>query len=203
MADKPIIPKQQEGAEKNITDSVIATDDTAAGQLYAAARKRLLLVNEWAAICEGLSAEFALTDDAGNEVQREAATGDHFRINIPGPGSKAGNGYDWVRIEAIEEDMDPGGQWQFIALRVRPSENPLEHSGETAHFLTSAGTSSFIVRRDQQIVSAGVYGRNEAPNPSGKGVGDAIRNTMVALGAIGGLANVQWNKLVKGLLGKE
>jgi len=35
--------------------------------------------------------------------QRRALEGDFIKVDIPGPGPGVGNGYDWVRIESIEE----------------------------------------------------------------------------------------------------
>jgi hypothetical protein len=195
-----IIPAQTTGTEKNIERSVSIASAKQATQLYNDCKQRLLNVNDWDKIAEGLSAGFRLTDHAGQEVQRLAATGDRFRIDLPAPGNKAGDGYDWVLIELIEECGNPEEQVQSVAMRVRPCDNPLQPDNNIAHFLDEAATSSFIIERNGNNIVAGIYGRNEKPNISAEGLGDKLRNTVVAAGAIAGMANLQWEALAKGIL---
>ncbi len=49
------------------------------------------------------TADFELRDSHGKEEHRLARVNDYFKIDIPGPRSAAGDGYDWVKVEAIEE----------------------------------------------------------------------------------------------------
>jgi hypothetical protein len=129
---------------------------------------------------------------------RTAQKGDHFKIDIPGPGSVTGEGYDWVQIEEIVEERDE--QSDSIAIRVRPASNPRNEKSDVAHFFTNAATSNFIVKREGTKVSAAVRGRNEKPNTEAEAVIDKARNTAVATGAITGFSNYQWKSLVTGLL---
>src|SRR3954454_23202596 len=98
-----LIPGNTDG--KAITSSAVARLDNVqeARALYTIARKRLQYVHNWGKITGKLSADFQLTDDKGNEADRFAQLGDHFRIDITGPGSSAGEGYDWARVEDIKE----------------------------------------------------------------------------------------------------
>jgi hypothetical protein len=198
-----IVPPQSTGAEKNIEHTVTASTTEVALQLYNACRQRLLLVNDWDQVAQGLSAEFRLTDAAGREVKRPATAGDHIRINIPAPGSKAGDGYDWVLVEVIDECGNPGDPIQSLTMQVRPCANPLQPDEQVAHFLDEAATSSFVAARNGRVVTVGIYGRNEKPNTNTKAVTDKLRNTVVALGAIAGIANLQWEALAKGILQAE
>jgi hypothetical protein len=98
-----LIPENQEGKEIAAEHSVTLNDVSAAKLLYEQAKQRLLLVHNWGKIAGKLSADFQLTDDQGTEVKRLTMKGDHFRIDIAGPGSKAGEGYDWARVEDLKE----------------------------------------------------------------------------------------------------
>jgi hypothetical protein len=48
-------------------------------------------------------------------------------------------------------------------------------------FYDDASTSSFIVRRDGMVVSAGAHRRNETPNNAEVDLHDKIRNTAIVL----------------------
>ena len=193
-----IVPPQQEGGETN-TESVETFDnEQAAKEFYGVVRNRLLNVNAWHDYAGTGTAEFQLTDAAGAEVERTAQKGDYFMIDIPGPGSLTGEGYDWVQIEEVVEEGDE--ESDSIAIRVRPASNPRNEKQDVAHFFTDAATSNFIVKRQGTEVSAAVRGRNEKPNTKAEAVIDKARNTAVATGAITGFSNYQWKSLVTGLL---
>ncbi len=135
-------------------------------------------------------------------MSRNAQVGDHFKINIPGPGTNTGEGYDWVTIEAIEDDTNAEAETESVLVRVRPAENPTNEKKDVAHFFTDDASSSFTVHRQGNKVTAGVHGRNEVPNTGAESLLDKARNAAVAVGAIIGLSTPQWKSLSKGLLGK-
>lgn len=164
------------------------------------AASRLLNVNDWDKVCGPMSAKFTLTDSSGTPVERRARPGDYFRIDIHLPGPVAGGGFDWVRIETIEDDRDPTGPVEQLAVRVRPAPNPAGDGNHVAHFFDDEATSTFMVRRNHNSVTASVHGRNETPNTDGNNVVDKVRNTLVATGARAGTADLQWQALVDGLL---
>src|SRR5687768_11563823 len=99
-----LVPQQTEGIQKDLKEELLAQDVDEAQEIFVIAKERLLNVNNWNKICDTLSSDFKLTDGEGNEVDRNAHYNDYIRIDIPGPGSQAGDGYDWVLIEAIEYD---------------------------------------------------------------------------------------------------
>jgi hypothetical protein len=160
----------------------------------------LMNVNEWHKYSSGVSAEFQLTDEEGKEVDRPAVKGDHFRILIHAHGPTDGHGYDWVKIEKIEELSHADQSKESIAIRVRPSPTPNKKGENVAHFFSDSSTSSFVVERDSLTVTAAVYGRNEIPNTETTTLIDKVRNAIVGVTAIVGLSNVQWKNLVKGLI---
>lgn len=189
-----LTPRHETGIQTNTESSRDCSNEAATVRLYQTVSRRLLDVNGWDKLAGFASATFRLTDAKGHEVDRPAKKGDHFKINIPGPGPDTGQGYDWVRIEAVEQDD------MQTAIRVRPATNPLTDDPDIAHFFSDSATSSFIVRRENCRVTAGVYGRNEKPNVDTHNLHDKIRNTAVATGAAGGLAKLQWKNLVNGLV---
>jgi hypothetical protein len=86
-----------------------------------------------------------------------------FKINLPGTGSEAGQGYDWVLIEEVKKQYQHAHQNTLYA--VRPSDNPHkipEH--ETAHFLKKSTMLLCCSNAEEPEVTASVHGRNELPN---------------------------------------
>ncbi len=193
-----IIPEQETGVATNTESSIELASAAEAIIFYKEVKQRLLAVNSWHHWAGKLTADFQLTDENGNEVERPAEKNDHFKIDVPGPGPVTGDGYDWVKVETIEEKEN--GEEQSIALSVRPATNPNNNAKDVAHFFSDAATSCFMVKRLQNKVIAGVYGRNEKPNTETETLTDKARNTAMATGAVGGFSKLQWKGLVNGLI---
>ncbi len=196
--ENDIIPENESGSQTNTESSKDFDDPRQAKEFYQIAKKRLLQVNGWQALAGPATAAFQLTDEKGNDVNRIAQENDHFKIDIPGPGPITGEGYDWVKIEAIASHE--GEAEEFTAITVRPATNPLNNKKDIAHFFNGEATSSFVVKREKNKVTAGVYGRNEKPNTGSEAVTDKLRNTAVATGAMSGFSKIQWKSLVNGIL---
>ena len=199
--EKEAVPEQQTGVQTNTESSVDFLSAEEAKSFYEKVKSRLLQVNNWHQYAGKLTADFQLTDNAGNDVSRPVEKGDHFKIDIPGPGPGTGDGFDWVKVEAIEEKE--GGDEQSITVRVRPATNPNNERKDVAHFFSEEATSCFAVNRTGNTVTAAVYGRNEKPNTNAETLADKTRNTAIASGAISGFSKLQWKSLVKGLIKKE
>jgi hypothetical protein len=191
---KNIIPENKEGTQTNTERSIEFATEEESKQFFQIAKKRLLDVNHWHKIAGNATADFQLTDEEGKPVNRTAKEGDHFKIDIPGPGSITGEGNDWVKIESIQKDEN------YIGIRVRPASNPTNERKDIAHFFNDNSTSSFIIKKEGKKITAGVYGRNEKPNTKTETVVDKIRNATVATGAISGFSKLQWKSLVNGLI---
>jgi hypothetical protein len=196
--DGDAIPEQYKGNKLNVEYTVIASSIKEAVVIFSESVKRMLYVNGWQELSNSLLSHFQLTDEKGNELDRSAKEGDLFKIDIPGPGNEAGDGFDWVRVEVIIFKINR------VAMRVRPVVSPTHPKNGTAHFFTRDATSTFQIFRRGRIVTAGVYSRNEIPNTDASDVIEKIRNTAVAIGAIAGASRVQWESLVHGFVhGKE
>lgn len=196
-----IIPGQYTGKEIEAEAVCTLSSREEAIALYEAARQRLLDVNKWHEIAGTVSAKFCLVDAQGKELNRNAMMGDYFKIDIPGPGSKEGSGYDWVHIEDSREISEAAVQ--STAIRVRPCAPPFAEAGEIAHFYSDDATSSFVVTREGNSVKSAVVDRNIKPNGQSASVTDKLRDLAVGLGAMGVFSKIQWQNLADGLIHKD
>ena len=197
----PVIPENFEGKSVDLDETVMEKNPEDAENTFNRACARLLNPPIWHQLAGSLSAEFELQSPASENPGRLAKLDDYIRINIPGPGNSAGDGYDWVKVEAIEENTLPDADTSF-AIRLKSSANPAHLEKGTAHFFKGDATSTFIVKKSGNKVMASYHGRNELPNTDGDFT-DKIRNTVVASGAALGLSELHWKALLKGLLKKE
>jgi hypothetical protein len=190
------VPAQYTGSEMDVIERRNCSTLAEAEVVFERACTRLLSVNEWGRYA-GISA-FQLIDPQGIRAERQAQLNDYIRIDIPGPGTQAGMGYDWVQIEEITTESH--GKKQTLSMRVRPCAHPLSRKKETAHFLKSEATSSFVIIRSGRCVSAEEHARNEVPNTDNGSLYDKGRNFMVGMAAKLGFSYPQWKGLVKALL---
>jgi hypothetical protein len=200
--EEPIIPPQQSGGSSD-TDATARFDSTEkAKAFYNVVKQRLLQVNNWQHWAGAATAQFQLTDAQGADVERTVQEGDHFKIDIPGPGPITGDGYDWVQVETVKEEAFNDSE--EIAIQVRPATNPNNDRHDVAHFFSDDASSCFIVKREGNTVTAAVHGRNEKPNTkNAEMVVDKARNAAVATGAITAFSKLQWKSLVTGLVKQE
>ncbi len=196
-----IVPAQYTGEEIEADASVELNDEKEAQKFYLLAKDRLLNVNKWHKLAGLISARFHLTDTSGNEIDRQVQKGDFLKIDIPGPGSKEGDGYDWVCIEELEEVSDEN--IQSIGFRVRPCENPSGKKIETAHFYSDEASSNFIVTREGKKITSWIIDRNIKPNVHAQSLLDKIRDTAIGMSAIGMFSKIQWQNLAEGIVKKD
>jgi hypothetical protein len=193
-----IVPGQDSGISLKAEKAVALETDEEARAFFQTVRKRLLDVNNWKNIAGELSAEFQLTDEKGRPIQGAVRQGCYFKIDIPGPGSKSGKGYDWVNVEEVKEVSEPG--MESLGIRVRPAQNPEENEGGTAHFYDNESTSNFTVTREGKKITAAIYDRNIKPNVEGKNIIDKIRDALVGSAGAAVFSKIQWSGLADGLL---
>lgn len=195
-----IVPAQYTGEEIEADAYVELKDESEAKSFYNVVKERLLNVNNWHHLAGIISAKFQVVDATGREVERNVEIGDYLKVDIPGPGSKKGEGFDWVCIEDLKEITT--GDNESIGFRVRPSQNPFGEKEETAHFYSAEATSSFIINREMLKISSWIVDRNIKPNDEAESLADKIRDTSVGIGAIGMFSKIQWKSLAKGLVKK-
>lgn len=194
--ENDLVPQQLVGSQMDVVEERKLNSLIQAQEFFTSAGKRLLAVNEWGKI-SGLS-DFKVFTPEGKEAMRSAQKGDFIRIDIPGPGTLSGDGFDWVMVEEIKIEHD--GDQEMISMCVRPCSSPLNQDKEVSHFLKDHATSTFIIRRDRITVWAEEHGRNEQANIDDGNLIDRARNLVVGFCAKLGLSYPQWKLLVKGLL---
>ncbi len=195
-----IVPAQSIGKEIETHSCVDLKDEHEAKLFYEIVKGRLLSVNNWHVLAGIVSGRFQLMSGSNEKLDRNVETGDYLRIDIPGPGSTEGDGYDWAYVEEKKEVAE--GNIQSIGFRVRPSKNPVSQKDEIAHFYSNDATSNFIVTRENNTVTALIIDRNLKPNNESDSIIDKIRHVAVGLGAIGAFSKMQWENLAEGLVKK-
>lgn len=192
------IPEQYTGREMDVLAEVECDSIENAKALYADVCNRLSDVNNWEAMSKTSLSSFTIIDSDGYLVKRQTKQGDFIRIDIPGPGTKIGHGFDWVCVEILSNEIIDQGN--LFSIQVRPSPRPNSESGKIAHFLNPIATSTFQIRRVNKTVSAEEHGRNETPNLKTGNFLDNLRNGLVGTAALLGLSYPQWKSLVEGLV---
>lgn len=192
------IPEKFDGGNINAERVVELHNLAAAKELFTLARKRLLDVNRWKEISAYPIADFKLCDSKGNLTNGLVEEGMFFRIDIPGPGSETGDGFDWVMVEKISqyqlEDIES------LGIRVRPAPNPTNSDQEVAHFYSAQTTSTFTVTRENTTVTAAVFDRNTKLNTDDQSFLDKIRNMLTGTAGILAFSKIQWQSLTDGLV---
>jgi len=194
------LPPQETGKQTDFTHEQKFENLAEAHHAFQAAAGRLLSVNNWHNYAGAGSAKFTLCNNQGEQVDVMAEEGFFFSIDLPAPGSDAGDGLEWVMIEKLVSEGSAHTAEEYVLMTVRPVPDPRKVEEAIAHFYDGVSTSTFIVRRDGMLISAGAHGRNETPNNEEVDLHDKIRNTAIALMARIGLSGPQWQKLVNGLI---
>jgi hypothetical protein len=194
------LPKQETGRQTDFTHEQKFENVAEAHKAFQLAAARMLSVNNWHVYSGEASAKFVLCNNQGERLALMAEQGFFIAIDMPVPGPDAGNGLEWVMIEHLVSEGSAHTAEEYVLMRVRPVPAPMKNDTEIAHFYKDVSTSTFVVRRDGLVVSAGAHGRNETPNNQEVDLHDKIRNTAIALMARAGFSGTQWQKLVNGLL---
>lgn len=192
------VPGQHRGDSVTAQATRVFEDAAAAKAFFLHAEAKLLDINQWHDQAGEALARFMLTDPAGNPVGGKAQQGMLIKIDIPGPGSESGGGYDWVKIEEIK--VTDAGDVQSTALRVRPVAAPASGNEEPTHFYDEASTSTFTVTREHTSVTVAIYDRNINPNTEADSLIDKLRNAIAGLIGEKVFSKIQWQSLADGLL---
>jgi len=192
------IPAQTEGG---FSDTVSETEfDTAAEAVlhFQTVKKRFFDINSWELFAGQEKADFVLCDENDTLIFGLPEVQNFIKIKIPLLHNPAGDSFDWVQIEAVEEEKTADTETLYI--RVRPCENPQKNDGKTAHFFKSEATSNFLIHRNGNKISAEVHGRNEIPNTEGLSVLGKVRNGIISVGGMIAGSKFQWKSLTDGLI---
>ena len=191
-----LVPPQQTGKAIDSEAYALLSTEKTAVVFYELVKNRIQYVNSWSVMAGKLSAEFQLVNKEGLEVFRKAQEGDYLRIDIMGPGSTAGGGFDWVKIEQMQDEPDRYG------FRVRPASHPSARHSVPEHFYDEESTSTFQVVRVGRRVVVSISDRNTRPNDEATNVVDKVRNHVVAWAARARFSQIQWQALADGLVSR-
>ena len=195
-----LIPAQINGKENNIQYDKSFGSQPEALAAFERAYSRINDPLHWHELTRVIVARFLLPSDPNLNKYPLIREGNFFRIEIPGPGPKTGDGYDWVKVDRVVDEKNPRASNELFGMTLRACSNPERNSDTTAHFFQSLATSTFIVRRNYNTVISSYHGRNEVPNVHTHSVLGNIRNAYVALGAGAGLSETVWSILIKSFL---
>lgn len=193
-----LVPDQQSGKAIDAGASALLSSERTASVFYELVKNRLQHANSWSIIAGKLSAEFQLINREGLEIFRKVQPGDYLRIDIMGPGGLSAGGYDWVKIEQVEDDPER----ERFGFRVRPTSHPKAQRSTPDHFYDDDSTSTFQVYRDGLRVSVIISDRNTKPNSAADNVVDKVRNHFVAWAARARFSEIQWQALADGLVSR-
>ena len=190
------ILQQRAARSLNVESSIVALSQEDATELFSQATHRLLHINKWHTLPCSLLKELRLTDDKGFEVDRQVRENDYFIVN------NLNGGDEWVKVERVFLQCDPSGPREMLTLRARPTSNPLvEGEGSIRP------SNTFKVTRQGLNITVSVYGKNDAANneddhsiKSYWAAGQETKRPDLTVGAIPGVARVQWRSLVHGIL---
>lgn len=201
--EKKLVPEQLTGDETGACEMVKEPSVKEAKELFRQAKERYQDLNNWDKYSGPLSGKFQLCDSNGKEVVRKPQKGDMIKIALPAPGPASGEGFDWVEIEAVEEFNDEEADVETFGFRARPAPSPETSSDKVAHFYSDITSSTFILKREGNKISAAEVGKNVVINNEDVNLVDKVRNTVVGGTAKAGVAKLQWQSLMKGILNKK
>lgn len=160
--------------------------EAAARQAFDQAVDRLFRVDAWSAL-SSFTADFSLHDSLGNPKPDGTPTiNDYIQIRLPGPLPA-----NWVRV------IDRAQEENRAAFVVQPSHNPQAADPQTvAHFFDGLASSTFLVERTGDTLTAYEIGLNESVNnQEPQAGGRATVNTVIAETGWLFYQQVQWKML--------
>lgn len=192
------IPAQVEGGFSDAVSSIKFETVAEAALHFETVKKRFLDINSWEYFAGEKKGSFSLCDENGDLVLEEPKLQYYIRIKVPFLPNSTGDSFDWVRIEYLENEGTKNSEKLY--LRVRSSENPKNRNGVIAHFFKEKATSNFLIKREENIITAEVHGRNEIPNTDDLKILEEWRNAVVAKGASVIGSKIQWKSFTDGLI---
>jgi len=160
---------------------------------FERAKAKLFDINRWSGL-PGINSAFHLHNEKGEKLNSiKPLKGHCIYIDLPGPDPE-----NWVQIIQIKERKD------IAEFTVRPCHDPKangEGLKEIKHFFTDKATSTFRVKRINNIIYAYQIGKQEEINNRGEKAGyRKIINTLIAETGSMGLQKMQWEKLTNYLV---
>lgn len=195
----PLIPKQIKGDSHDVVSMKCLDTVDSAEHNYEMVVERLQAVNDWHSYSNKFKGKFKLINPKTEQQSSKLEIGMLIRIEIPGPGTVSGNGYDWTEIVDIQTNTKNDAT-PFFAMTIKPCSPPNADEKVIAHFFKENASNTFIIRRIGDCIYAEVHGRNETINISDVPLLDSIRNIGINMGSKIGLGGLNWLALTEALL---
>jgi hypothetical protein len=198
-------PVSDRGAAPEQPVFVNAHSEEEAIEIFWRATDRLLDVNHWSGLCGPLPPLFRLTDNQGAPLVGKAAPGNHIRVGNPGPAIDGGETAGWLRVEKIEHHAI-SASYELFVLQMKSFPNPIQDaSARNSSLPKDTPTSSLIIERDRQYISATIYsppGPSDIPYDSNSPGGSRGQRTSTEepVPDITGVSRHQWYVLSNALL---
>lgn len=160
------IPKQVVGKSLDFSQELFYSNESLAHEKYRTVMNRLLEVNHWKKMAEGLSADFKIVNEQNEIQKRKVRINDYIRLDIPGPGLPSSHGYDWVKVIILDEYDSDIQHKTFIALQ--PCSDPNNSTDDIAHFFKKMASTNIIIKQEGNKVTIQYAGRNEVINLDNK-----------------------------------
>jgi len=196
-----LIPHNIKGIKNDLFETVYMPTTEQAKAIFTQACHYMSNPFEWHELTD-LPAKFLPASDNELEYFYPVTEGNYFRIEICGSGNFKGSGYDWIKVETVEDKRKPEDARESFGMTLRACSNPFRGSLAKARFFKSLATSSFLVQRNGKLITASYHGRNEVSNSQAVNILDNMRNAFVAIGAEAGMSDAVWSRLLKAFLAK-
>ena len=121
LRNQELIPKQEKGGHVDILEIKHFGLDSEAILFYQNMEARFLNINTWHKVCKSTLSKFYLVDSNNQLIEGNPKIGLYIKIDIPGPSTKMGAGFDWVIIRNVTyiEEIN----YQAIYIVVQPAPN--------------------------------------------------------------------------------
>ncbi len=195
----PKIPQNLKGNSHDVVSMKCVDTLESADSYFKTVVERLISVKDWCSYSDKVKTKFVIINSDTAQETNEFDTGNMIRIEIPGPGTASGKGYDWTKIIDITTNKDDA-ELPFFAMTLKPCSPPNANNEVIAHFYKEKSSNTFVIRRIGDCIYAEVHGRNETINISDVPLLDSIRNIGINMGTKIGLGGLNWLALTEGLL---
>lgn len=92
--------------------------------IFDTACVRLLDPGHRAALAGNEKEIFVLFDQHGENPNRLLQVGEFLRVDLPGPGTSVGEGFDWMQVTKLDKQRNEDGTEEFLVITMHPSHPP-------------------------------------------------------------------------------
>jgi hypothetical protein len=195
MKDTEISHTPQTGPETDIVRHRNFETFEQAEQLYLSALQRLVNVNGWNALTGAASDQYQLLNLSARPKTAFAEEGDFVRVKLAD--AKPDDDDEVLRIDrVITKLLGHNRSVSLVTKAVRIKRFP-----DSIQYVTGSNTTyTFVLQLDNNIVSAGIYVKDESAEQDNSGLYDKLTHALKELFAWTPPFKTQWHALIEALL---